>query len=169
MSKLSKLIISFSFLFLFMGFTLEGQVYDRRGQVIYLELAGSGFPFSLNYETRFAQKTEGFGARIGVGYIAEQFSIPMNVNFLLGKEGSNHFLELGVGATYFIYTEPTLLGGKLRDSQLAGAFTIMYRLHPRYGKFFFKIGITPLVGYWEEDQEGIESFPMFGAAFGRAF
>ena len=71
MYKLLKLTTLFSILFLLMSTTLEAQVYDRRGQAIYFEMAGSGFPYSLNYETRFKEKTEGLGARLGIGYITE--------------------------------------------------------------------------------------------------
>lgn len=159
-------------LFIFFCFASDSaaqEVYERRGQAIYLELFGSGFIYSLNYETRFQQKTEGLGARIGVSYIGEWLTVPANINFLLGKKGKSHFLELGAGVTYINYNEPQTFGSKTIEQQWAPAFTIMYRLHPRYGKFFFKIGITPLYGNFLEEEEEKQLIPLFGIAFGRAF
>lgn len=145
------------------------ETYQRRGQTVYLELLGSGVIYSLNYERRFKQQTEGLGARIGIGYVGDWLMVPANLNFLLGKEGKSHFLELGLGVTYVNYPNGETFGSKTINQQWLPAGTIMYRLHPRYGKFFFKIGLTPIYGYFVEDNDKKFLIPLFGVAFGRAF
>ena len=64
---------------------------------------------------RFSQNEDGFGGRIGVGGFslsdgfgsrASIFTIPVGLNYLLGKDGKNYF-EIGAGFTY--------LGGSSKD------------------------------------------------------
>ncbi len=156
--------------FLCSAVNLQAQkVFERRGQAIYIELLGSGFAYSLNYESRFSQKTGGLGGRIGVSYVGDWFALPVNVNYLLSKKKEKHFLEIGAGFTYFKYKEPILYGGKMIDSQTMPALTFMYRYHPRYGKFSFRFGMTPLYGYLNEGDTDKVFFPLFGVSLGKVF
>lgn len=150
----------------------EGQVYDRRGKAIFLELGGSAFAYSVNFDTRFKETTGGLGARVGISTVGDWFSVPVMVTYMAGKKDSNHFFEFGGGITYFNYDEPLEVGEKSLDQQTMISFAFMYRRQPRYGKFVFRVGITPLVGYWEADDDGkalMGVLPMFGMSFGRAF
>lgn len=168
-------ILKFPLLLFFFSFFLsdtEGQVYDRRGQTIYAEFGGSAFVYSINYESRFAAKTGGFGGRIGISYVGDWVAIPLQLNLLIGKKDSNKFFEIGGGICYFKYREPFEVGDRSFDQQTMGALSFMYRRHPRYGKFMWKVGITPLIGYWQDDDDGkavLGVLPMFGLAFGKAF
>lgn len=158
------------FYFLILSNNLNAQkVYERRGQTVYLEMIGSGFIYSLNYESRFSQKTGGLGGRVGFSYVSDWFAVPVNVNYLLSKKKEKHFLEIGAGFTYFKYNEPQLFGGEMIDSQVMPAITFMYRYHPRYGKFLLRFGMTPLYGYLDEGDTEKIFFPLFGLSLGKVF
>ena len=91
---------------------------------------------------------------------------------MAGKKDSNHFFEFGGGISYFNYESPREIGEFLIEQEVMPTFTFMYRRQPRYGKFVFRIGITPIIGYWDEDDDGkalLVPLPMFGMSFGRAF
>ncbi len=165
-----KLLSLFLIVFFYFNLPdLSAQGLDRRGQAIYVEFAGQGLFYSVNYETRFSRKTDGLGARVGASYLDGITTIPINLNFLLGKEDKNHFLELGLGLTFIWYDEAEQFGDKSIKQDIMGATTIMYRYHPRLGKFFFKVGVTPMYGYIDSESSEKQLFPWFGIAFGRAF
>ncbi len=157
-------------IFLFPALETDAQIYERRGQVIYLEGGGPAVAYSINYECRFFQKTGGLGGRIGYGGTSFWHAIPININYLLGKKNKNHFLELGAGLTFFNYTGEDIIRTESKESQVLTTFTVMYRLHPRYGKFFFKIGLIPMFGDIPGiDDPSVDKVVWFGMAVGRAF
>jgi hypothetical protein len=167
-------IILLGFVFLFFLPQSDGQVYDRRGKAIYLELGGNAFAYSVNFDIRFKEQTGGLGARVGFSTVGDWIATPVMLTYMTGKKDSNHFFEFGGGVTYFNYEEPYVVGNKSLDQQFSATFAFMYRRQPRYGKFVFRVGITPLVGYWDwqagEDSEAtLGVLPMFGMSFGRAF
>ncbi|MEO6151394.1 MAG: hypothetical protein ABIN95_07780 [Mucilaginibacter sp.] len=128
---------------------------DQRAQNVYLELAGPGLALSVNYDTRFGEKRNGLGGRIGFGYFPSPFfsivSVPVQLNYLVGSR--SHFLELGAGATYlkvgddnkndddnkFLSLFNTVTG-------VVGTATIGYRYQPVDGGFNFRISANPFVG-----------------------
>jgi len=165
-------IIIICFTFLFFLPKSEAQVYDRRGKAIYVELGGNAFIYSVNFDTRFKETTGGLGARIGFSTVGDHFAIPLMISYMAGKKDSNHFFEISGGMTYFNYEEPYVVADRSFDQQFMPTFAFMYRRQPRYGKFVFRVGITPLIGFWEESDEGealLGILPMFGMSFGRAF
>ncbi|MGN6532758.1 MAG: hypothetical protein ACTHK0_13535, partial [Ginsengibacter sp.] len=73
---------------------------------------------------------------------ASILSIPVGVNYLLGKDGKNYF-EIGAGFTY--------ISGNAKDDYESNSFstsfgnlTFGYRLAPAAGGFMFKAQITPV-------------------------
>jgi len=156
----------------FQGFSQETS-FERRGHSTFLELGGTGFTYSLNYESRFGNSHRGLGARIGLGFSGTELSdisVPITVNYLLGKPEGKHFLELGVGYTYLdlrdldsfeVNDEPVFFEGTS-----FGHFVIGYTRHPPLGGFLFKFGITPLVG---DFSDGRVALGWLGLAFGYAF
>lgn len=169
------LILKISLLFFFSHFflsSIEGQVFDRRGQAIYVELMGNGLIYSLNYESRFTAKTGGIGGRIGISHFGDALSVPILLNYLIGKKDSNKFFEIGAGITYLNYTEPYEIGDRTFEEQTLATFSIMFRRHPRYGKWMWKVGLTPVIGYLGEDDDGkaeMQIWPWIGIGIGRAF
>lgn len=126
--------------------------HSQSGKAVYAQIGGPGLA-SANFDMRFSKKEDGFGGRVGVGGFsladgygtrASIFTIPVGVNYLLGKDGKNYF-ELGAGFTY--------IGGSSKDdfssdnfSSSFGNLTIGYRLAPAKGGFLFKAEITPVFG-----------------------
>lgn len=165
-------IVLIGFIFLFFLPESEAQVYDRRGKAIYLELGGNAFVYSVNFDIRFKEQTGGLGARVGFSTVGDWIATPVMLTYMFGKKDSNHFFEFGGGVTYFNYDEPLEIGDRSFDQQTMATLAFMYRRQPRYGKFVFRVGITPIVGYWEESDNGealLGVLPMFGMSFGRAF
>ncbi|MGN6196088.1 MAG: hypothetical protein ACTHOB_14205 [Ginsengibacter sp.] len=122
-------------------------------KVLYAEIGGPGIA-SVNFDTRFSKNEDGLGGRIGIGGFSLHddldnsrvgiFTIPVGLNYLLGKDGKNYF-ELGAGFTY--------IGGSSRDdfssetfNSSFGNLTLGYRLAPAKGGFTFKAQITPVFG-----------------------
>lgn len=134
-----------------------------RAQNVYVELLGQGILLSANYDTRFSNKRNGIGGRIGIGYIAgggdNVTTIPIGLNYLLGKGKS--FFEIGLGVTYF--------SGKLNDDifdlkfkNFVGTTSFSYRLQPVNSGFSFRGGLTPIFGsgYF---------YPFYGLSLGYTF
>lgn len=173
MKKIILITISF-FCFCLNGISQDDPTFERRGHDAFFELGGAGFTYTLNYESRFGQSNRGLGARVGIGFSSltdiKCLSVPVTVNYLLGKADGKHFLELGAGYTYLdlremesfeVNDEPVFFEGTS-----FGHFVIMYTRHPPLGGFLFKIGVTPLIG---DFSDGRSVLPWFGLAFGYAF
>ncbi len=127
-------------LFVFLGSGVQSQ----SRQSVYAELLGNGLIFSFNYDTRFHNKPDGIGARIGLGYAGKQdegiLLIPVQLNWLLGKNG--RYFEIGAGATFAsgnsdIFDEDF--------GKFIGTMTFGYRRQPLDGGFMWKIAITPVI------------------------
>ncbi len=119
---------------------------QKRAQNVYAEILGQGLLFSINYDTRFSNKRNGIGGRIGFGGIggdgAGLITVPVSLNYLLG-EGKN-FFEIGLGATYAkISTNNDFFFGD-GGSSVIGTMAFMYRLQPVKTGFSFRGGITPV-------------------------
>ena len=73
----------------------------NRAQTIFVELGGPGF-ISANYDFRFNETRNAWGMRAGLGYFSiedeSMFTIPIQINYLLGKEGN--YFEIGGGASF---------------------------------------------------------------------
>lgn len=122
---------------------------ENKSQAVYLELGGSGGFYTMNFDTRFTSKANGWGGRIGIGYFPTLFgpggvtSVPLVINYLKGEK--KHFLEVGAGATY-LSVKGNLLGlSSYAGSALIGNLAIGYRRVSDSG-FTFRTGLTPLFG-----------------------
>jgi hypothetical protein len=72
-------------------------------KILFAEIGGAGIAISINYDMRFKKgQKDGFGFRGGIGYFAAGnntvFTVPLQVNYLYGKDGT--YLELGLGGTF---------------------------------------------------------------------
>jgi hypothetical protein len=137
----------------------QNSAVTNRAQNIFVELGGPGLLLSANYDTRFAQRRDGIGGRLGAGYLSLDnnsiLTIPLQVNYLLGKK--NKYFELGIGYT-FINTN----GNDNEDyfslddaSGGLGTMTFGYRYQPEDGGFHFRAAINPIF-----NSSGF--FPFFG-------
>lgn len=158
----------------------EGKINNSN---FFVELGGIGGPYSFTFDKRLhANRIDGIGLRGGFSglYNDEEkiFSVPMQVNWLMGKNKS--FFEIGAGLTYFHYDGYTYndggnyicdsngcryAGGKeyaghfvlpiSRKNSFFGTFNFGYRRVPQGQGFTWKVALTPMFnenGFW----------PLFG-------
>jgi hypothetical protein len=111
---------------------------------IFIELGGQGLMLTANYDTRFGNRSDGLGGRIGVGYVKmgslNATTIPISLNYLLGKKGK--FFEIGLGATF---GNISFLGDET-GFETVGTMSFSYRYQPEDAGVNFRIGITPIFG-----------------------
>jgi hypothetical protein len=83
----------------------------QKNKSVFFELAGNGGFVSVNFDSRFNNSEKGLGYRAGFGFIPPSnsfgvsdpavWTVPVGFNYLLGK--TRHYLETGVGATFYFY------------------------------------------------------------------
>lgn len=140
-------------------------------KAIFFELGGPGLA-SINFDTRFAKKEDGIGARLGFSGLSfnffgdreSVFLFPAGLNYLIGKDNKNYF-ELGAGIT-FIASSGSNSNSSDDDDLFESTFGHLnfgYRLQPANGGFFFRAAINPIIA---ENR----FFPFYGGiSFGYKF
>jgi hypothetical protein len=125
-------------------------ITDRPPQAVFAELFGRSIDFSLNYDRRFSNRVDGWGFSVGLGDVSDDnidsrnyFSIPVSVNYLVGKNGK--YLEVGGGLTYFNANITDGAGANGEGNSVVGTFTVGYRNQPVKGGFMFRAGINPMI------------------------
>jgi len=119
-------------------------------KILFAEIGGPGIAISINYDQRFDKtRKDGFGFRAGLGYFAAGnntvFTIPVQVNYLYGKDGK--YLELGIGTTFINsrgdnYSSPTWEFDTVTG--LAATAVIGVRYEPSKA-LNFRLGYVPIV------------------------
>jgi hypothetical protein len=146
-----------------------GQGQTKNASQVYLELLGAGGGFSLNFDSRFGEKENGLGYRVGIGgeYTyssslgsSKALTIPVGLNYLFGA--NKHHFELGAGATPFFgdetYYPRTYWGTN---------FSAGYRLTPFNKKgFSFRAGYMQWIMFYSDKTE---YSPFFYLSFGYRF
>jgi hypothetical protein len=125
----------------------------------FAEGGGPGIMFSLNIDRRFSNSRFGFGGRAGLGFVTgwqeEQqmnweltsaITVPVQFNYVFGKENSSHALEAGAGFTYVSKKMDIMEFYDRKQSQLFGTVSFMYRRQPKEGGFSWRAGFSPLIG-----------------------
>ena len=132
----------------------------------YAELGGPGILFSANIDRRFTKSAYGLGGRIGLGFVSgyeivnnnnnpytyynerqrSVVTVPIQLNYILGKPNSVSALEIGAGLTF--------TGKKLNifdnyyngnsGSSVYGTASFMYRRMPKDGGFSWRLGFSPI-------------------------
>jgi hypothetical protein len=138
-------------------------VTDRAPQAVFAEIYGRGGIFSANYDRRFSNRLDGLGFTVGAGYIAVDdislLSIPVTINYLMGKNGK--YFELGAGVSYFNASIHDGTDASSGGHTFIGTTTIGYRSQPINGGFIFRAGINPFffrntfIPYWPYVSFGI--------------
>lgn len=126
---------------------ISGASFGQAAKSVYFELGGPGLA-SVNFDTRFGPKEDGFGGRIGVGGFSidgtSAIFVPIGVNYLLGKDQRNYF-EVGGGVTPVFINDDFLDD----DGSFTGTFGHLvfgYRMQPAAGGFTFRAFICPVFG-----------------------
>lgn len=135
----------------------------------YIELLGSGFLFSLNYERQLVKT---IALRIG-GFYGEEKAYWGFVQ-VLGQQSfaRSHHLEYG-GGIGVIGFELNLWGGSRSTPRLAEPhvyfpFHVGYRFQPSDGGFILRIGFTPIVGVKQLNEQW-DVLPWGGLSLGYAW
>jgi hypothetical protein len=161
---MKKLTLSF-FIVILLCTSIHAQ---SPAKTIFVELAGPGLA-SLNYDMRFTKSEKGIGGRIGIGGFTigpsgdrvSILTIPIGINYLLGKDEKNYF-ELGAGFTP-IFLKETFSSSSDKFQSSFGHLNFGYRLQPKNGGFLFRASINPIFS-----SEGF--YPLFGGiSFGYKF
>lgn len=128
----------------------------KRGQSAFLELAGPGVVYSVNYDSRWRKSGNGIGGRVGVSYFqgadVRIFTLPLMINYLLGSSGN--YLDVGAGATFVassyqssgcscVYPEFLILQDY--GNSVMPTFNLGYRREPADGGLTFRIGVSPVL------------------------
>lgn len=116
MKTLNLRFILLTGLFLLTGtLTASAQEEQSRDKSVYLELLGPSMMVGINYDARFKEGSPwGYRTGLGFGYSESNwffgdatstrvYSIPLEVNYLIGKRKSK--LELGVGVNVGLYND----------------------------------------------------------------
>lgn len=126
--------------------TNSSAMVAKRAQNVFVEFGAQGLLFSANYDTRFGNRRNGIGGRVGIGVISADdvtvVTVPLSLNYLLGS-GKN-FFEIGLGATYASLdasTDDDFFGS---GDAVIGTMAFMYRLQPENSGFSFRGGFTPI-------------------------
>lgn len=151
---------------------------------IFLELAGVGGPYSINYER---QLHNNLAVRVGVNYLGRGFLIPASVNKIFGV-GKHHF-EIGLGLTFYhsegtagsfsiLYTRgnpPQVTQQQLEfysTNVLYLTSFLGYRFQKPDKRFFYRCGFSPLWRFYNMDAESnsvYEFIPWGGMSVGYRF
>ena len=139
-------------------------------KAIFGELGGPGVLFSVNFDSRIKKRERlGLGYRAGVGFCVATFkeleelysdlnnreyrnitrsyyTIPVGINYILGREGSAHSIEVGAGATYLTREVSLFYYDVKTPGHFIGHVVFMYRRVPVDGGFSFRVGFTPIIG-----------------------
>ena len=86
----------------------------------------------VNYDSRLTEDSR-LGYRIGLAY-GEEFNVPLEINYLVGRRETKNKLDLGVGVNFACSEE-----GELDDFAF---LNIGYRFQPRNG-VIFRVGLSP--------------------------
>jgi hypothetical protein len=129
-------------------------VTDRPPHALFMELGGAGLALSMNYDTRFSNRVDGLGIRMGVGFSFTKdpafFTVPVALNYLVGRNGN--YFEVGAGLTYLDITNTkgfndVSIGGSAdlpNDQYLFVTTCFGYRRQPIHGGFNFRGGVSPV-------------------------
>jgi len=178
MKKSFLLLVAIAGLSLTYNQSLSAQEETVAGKLFYAELGGPGVIMSANFDARFNSNARlGFGYRLGVGFGYDEsywddyeqrsrtyYSVPLGLNYVLGKPNSAHTFEVGAGVT-FLTRKVSLYyyGYSEKPGNVIGVLTFMYRIMPVNGGFSFRVGLTPIIG------TSGDLFPMGAIGFGYVF
>jgi hypothetical protein len=148
--------------------------------LVYLELGGNAFFYSINYERIIFYRTNkmftirtGVGTFNGKGKIAINYFIPVMINGLFGKNKGK--LEIGLGMAPLINLDFEGRKSPVGDTEFIRWFqtsTIAYRYQPGNKGLLFKIAFTPSIYLEKLPYEIIRSaqfIPWGGASVGYIF
>ena len=143
--------------------------------VFYVELLGSGGPWSVNFErgAGAARLRAGFASwssadPLGAG-TRSYTTLPLTVSHVRGK--GNHHLESGGGITLGTSRFSSSFGGSEGSKFVTLTWLFGYRYQKPGTGFVFRALFTPMYGLGDEETAYPDPgfFPSIGLSFGAAF
>ncbi|WP_157740653.1 hypothetical protein [Mucilaginibacter xinganensis] len=125
----------------------------KKPRTVFLEVGGPGLALTVNYDTRFGDKRDKWGYRVGAGYYNTGAnwvaSVPLQLNYLygIGKGAGNSFVELGAGTT-FVRSQGSSRGTTFQFDNITGFIatgTIGYRFQQDNGGINFRLAFVPIL------------------------
>ena len=153
---------------LLVSVSVNGQTYNKykslpAGKAVYAEFAGASMIVGVNYDSRLTEDSR-LGYRIGLAY-GEEFNVPLEINYLVGRRETRNKLDLGVGVNFACSEK-----GELGDFAF---LNIGYRFQPKNG-MIFRVGLSPKLPLGDSGSLG-EAITLWAASvipylsFGYAF
>lgn len=176
-----KTILTFILAATLLAANAQQNLLPVKRSTIFVELAGNGLFYSINYDRLLIAKPAWrLAGRAGMMYYRSGKSdsestyglwvaTPLELSYLRGKK--NHFLELGLGLTPLLqnaYEIPS--NHEVKFWEVVPTARIGYRYQRRVGGIFYKVGFTPIAGlpsnksYYYRDKTVFT--PWFGLAIG---
>lgn len=145
MKKLFPFIITLVFIF---------SKASAQAPQLYAELGGPSLA-GINFDTRFSKKENGFGGRIGIGgYTFDgsgMLTVPVGLNYLIGKAESKKFFEIGLNITYINSSQKVTTSPSTESqsdfSNTYGTITLGYRYQPIGKGVTFRFSVNPLFSF----------------------
>ena len=122
---------------LLMSVGVNAQTYNNykslpARRAVFAEFAGASMIVGVNFDSRFTEDSR-WGYRIGLAY-GDEFNVPLEVNYLVGRRETRNKLDLGVGVNFACSEK-----GELGDFAF---LNIGYRFQPKNG-MIFRVGLSP--------------------------
>jgi len=139
----------------------------QKQRIAFLEIGGPGLAISANYDMRvqIGSSNKLFGFRAGVGYFQSGnnwvFTVPLQANYLLGKDGK--FLEFGLGTTFLVsrgdnYSSKNFIFDD--DTGFIATGTIGIRYAPNNSHVNFRLAYVPII-----DSDGLVNIGGFSVGY----
>ena len=123
-------------------------IQASRPRTVFLEVGGPGLALTVNYDSRFGNRRDKWGYRVGAGYYNtganSVASVPLQINYLYGSGSS--FLEVGAGTT-FLNSKGSTKGTFFQFDNITGFIgtaSLGYRYQQDNGGINFRIAFVPL-------------------------
>lgn len=146
----ASLTVIFVLSFLIGSGLLYAQESTRRSNSIYVELAGHGILYSINYDRLLLPAVSmkvGFSTLDGEsssGISHRLRAVPITVNYIFGKTPFQ--LELGTGVDFISFYLDDV-SWRLSDKWgMAVIHSVMWRIQPEDGGLNIRMGLTPAWG-----------------------
>ena len=171
-------LLAIAVLFVTANQSLLAQDEHVANKLFYTELGGPGIIMSAHFDGRFTSHSRlGLGYRLGAGFGVGKFekegsfdnerrtyySIPVGLNYVLGKPAKSFTFEIGAGAAYLTRKVSLYNLDVVKPGNVIGFLSFMYRMMPVDGGFSFRVGLTPIIG------TAGDLFPMGALSLGYAF
>lgn len=155
----------------------------KANRAVYLELAGNGVIYSINYDKIFHQKgTFKSSYRVGISLYPRNYDrvyanvyLPVEINGMYGKRNGHFEFGLGVTPSYINYGTFDLNNFDREVLDYSGlGLAVFGRLGYRYqkpdGGFFFRVGINPIIADIRPRKDNRYFYgPYGGLSFGKSF